>query len=126
MGNWHPTNPKDWFRISNIRTPVVVAMRNQRKPGTPEWSRKIEALRRSLTHSQSSFANELNTSAMTVSRWERGVQQPPAGLYIQLGNLAAIPNVGIFGSAPDCTAPTSSASFRHLRHGQARRDFLPS
>ncbi len=71
-------------------------MRHQPKTATPEWSRKIEALRRSLTRSQSRFANELNTSAMTVSRWERGVQEPPANLYIQLGNLAGGPECWYF------------------------------
>ena len=71
-------------------------MRHQPKTATPEWSRKIETLRRSLTHSQSSFANELNTSAMTVSRWERGVQEPPADQYIQLGNLAGDPECWYF------------------------------
>jgi SOS-response transcriptional repressor LexA len=71
-------------------------MRGKGKTATQEWSRKIEALRRRLTRSQGALASELNTSAMAVSRWERGVQEPPADLYIQLGNLAGDPECWYF------------------------------
>jgi SOS-response transcriptional repressor LexA len=33
---------------------------------------------------------------MAVSRWERGAQEPPADLYIQLGNLAGDPECWYF------------------------------
>jgi SOS-response transcriptional repressor LexA len=72
-------------------------MRRQlRNTACPEWSRKVEALRGRLSQSQSSLAHELNTSAMTVSRWERGTQEPSAALYIQLGNLAGDPECWYF------------------------------
>jgi SOS-response transcriptional repressor LexA len=41
--------------------------------------------------SQSEFGGKLNTSAMAVSRWERGIQEPPAQIYIQLGILVGDP-----------------------------------
>jgi SOS-response transcriptional repressor LexA len=67
-----------------------------RKTATLEWSRKIETLRHRLSHTQGSLARELNTSPMTISRWERGTQEPPAELYIQLGNLAGDPECWYF------------------------------
>jgi SOS-response transcriptional repressor LexA len=33
---------------------------------------------------------------MAVSRWERGEQEPPAHIYIELGNLAGIPHCWYF------------------------------
>jgi DNA-binding transcriptional regulator YiaG len=52
-----------------------------------EWAKRILALRRRLKMSQSDLGKQMNASAMAVSRWERGVQEPPANVYIQLGNL---------------------------------------
>jgi transcriptional regulator with XRE-family HTH domain len=54
----------------------------------PEWSRKIEAFRHKLNLSQGAFGKRLSTSAMAVSRWERGETEPPSEAYIRLGNLA--------------------------------------
>jgi SOS-response transcriptional repressor LexA len=72
-------------------------MGHQRKTAPPpEWSRKIETLRRRLSHSQGTLGTELNTSPMTVSRWERGAQEPSADMYIQLGNLAGDPECWYF------------------------------
>ena len=70
--------------------------RHEHKTAPPEWSRKIETLRRRLSHSQGTLGHELNTSPMTVSRWERGSQEPPADMYIQLGNLAGDPECWYF------------------------------
>ena len=33
---------------------------------------------------------------MAVSRWERGIQEPPADCYIKLGDLAGSPDCWIF------------------------------
>jgi phage repressor protein C with HTH and peptisase S24 domain len=63
-----------------------------RKHKSPtEWSRAIEKLRRSLKLSQAELGKRLETSAMAVSRWERGEAQPPADGYIRLGKLAGDP-----------------------------------
>jgi len=56
-----------------------------------DWADRIAGLRRSLKLSQSELGRQLNSSAMAVSRWERGVQEPPATIYIQLGNLTGDP-----------------------------------
>jgi len=57
----------------------------------PEWSRQIERFRRSLKLTQSELGKRLGTSTMSVSRWERGILEIPADIYIKLGNLAGDP-----------------------------------
>lgn len=59
--------------------------------GRREWTEKICDLRRSLDLSQTSFGRQLHMSAMAISRWERGAQEPTAASYIDLGNLAGDP-----------------------------------
>jgi len=63
----------------------------QAKAALPEWSQKIVAFRNSLKLSQSELGKQLSASAMAVSRWERAIQEAPANIYIQLGNLAGDP-----------------------------------
>ena len=42
------------------------------------------------------FAKKIGVSAMTISRWECGVNQPVAEYYIVLGRLAGPPDCWIF------------------------------
>lgn len=53
-----------------------------------EWARCIAELRRKLQLTQTQLAEQVGVTAMTVSRWERGLVEPTAGGYIALGNLA--------------------------------------
>jgi DNA-binding XRE family transcriptional regulator len=57
----------------------------------PNWSRQIETFRHSMKLTQSEFAKRLGVSTMSVSRWERGILEVPANIYIKLGNLAGDP-----------------------------------
>ena len=57
----------------------------------PEPSRQIERFRRSLKLTQFEFAKRLGAAPMSVSRWERGILEVPANIYIKLGNLAGDP-----------------------------------
>lgn len=59
--------------------------------GKREWMQKIFGLRRGLGLSQTTFGQRLHMSAMAISRWERGTQEPTAESYIDLGNLAGDP-----------------------------------
>ena len=61
-----------------------------------EWSSRIIALRRRMGISQSELGKQLNCSAMAVSRWERGVLEPPANIYIRLGNMTGDPECWYF------------------------------
>ena len=58
------------------------------KLARPEWAVRIEKLRDRLGFSQTEFAGKLDVSAMAVSRWERGINEPPSHCYIALGKLA--------------------------------------
>jgi len=56
--------------------------------GRPDWAARIERLRDRLQLSQTELARKLHVSAMAISRWERGVNEPPSHSYIALGKLA--------------------------------------
>jgi DNA-binding transcriptional regulator YiaG len=62
----------------------------------PDWAAMISGLRQRLGLSQTAFGNEVHSSAMGVSRWERGAQEPPSHSYIELGNLAGDPECWFF------------------------------
>jgi SOS-response transcriptional repressor LexA len=59
-----------------------------RRRATPDWAEQIGLLRERLKLSQSQLGQQLQYSAMAISRWERGLQEPPADCYIKLGDLA--------------------------------------
>jgi SOS-response transcriptional repressor LexA len=62
----------------------------------PDWAAMISRLRKHLGMNQSAFGHELHSSAMGVSRWERGAQEPSSHSYIALGNLAGDPDCWFF------------------------------
>lgn len=62
----------------------------------PEWAERVEQLRHKLNLSQSVLGQQLQYSAMAISRWERGIQEPPADCYIKLGELAGNPECWFF------------------------------
>jgi len=69
-------------------------MRSRRKlsrPAQPEWAESIVRLRTALVLNQVAFGNVFHCSAMAVSRWERGISEPPSHIYIGMGNLAGDP-----------------------------------
>jgi SOS-response transcriptional repressor LexA len=71
-------------------------MGKTRQTGQAEWATRINALRIRLGLSQSELGKRLDASAMAVSRWERGLQEPPANISIQLGNLTGDPECWYF------------------------------
>ena len=66
-------------------------MARKSNDAVPEWSRRILAFRRDLNLTQGELGERLKTSAMAVSRWERGESEPPSELYIRLGVIAGDP-----------------------------------
>jgi phage repressor protein C with HTH and peptisase S24 domain len=69
----------------------VIAIRNKINAVLPEWARTIKAVRGKLKLSQSELAQRLETSAMAISRWERGEFEPSADAYLRLGKLTGDP-----------------------------------
>jgi transcriptional regulator with XRE-family HTH domain len=61
------------------------------KAAVPGWAQKIVEFRCHMNLSQAEFAKRLGSSPMAVSRWERGIQEIPANIYIRLGILAGDP-----------------------------------
>lgn len=61
--------------------------RRAKREAPPEWVSQITALRERIGINQAELARRLECSAMTISRWERGLLQPSAEHFIQLGNL---------------------------------------
>jgi SOS-response transcriptional repressor LexA len=73
-----------------------MARKSSRRRAVPEWAKQIEELRQRLSLSQSRLGQQLQYSAMAISRWERGLQEPPADSYIKLGDLAGNPSCWYF------------------------------
>jgi SOS-response transcriptional repressor LexA len=91
----------------------------------PEWAKRIFTLRRRLQISQSELGQQMNASAMAVSRWERGVQEPPANIYIQLGNLTGDPECWYFWGRAGLTSEDLMRVLPAIR-SRFRRDRVPS
>ncbi len=58
----------------------------------PGWAKRINALRNRLHLNQTDFGKMLDCSSMAISRFERGLQKPPADCFIALGKLAGAPS----------------------------------
>jgi SOS-response transcriptional repressor LexA len=70
--------------------------KSTKRNAIPEWAARVENLRHQLKLSQSGLGQQLQYSAMAISRWERGIQEPPADCYIKLGELAGNPDCWYF------------------------------
>jgi SOS-response transcriptional repressor LexA len=90
-----------------------------------EWAKRILSLRRRLQLSQSELGKQMNASAMAVSRWERGVQEPPANIYIQLGNLTGDPECWYFWGRAGMSSEDLMRVLPAVR-SRLRKDRLPT
>lgn len=70
----------------------------RKEASVPDWARRIKQLRRRLGLNQTTFGARLRYSAMVVSRWECGTQEPTADAYIRLGQLCGKPECWWFWS----------------------------
>jgi DNA-binding XRE family transcriptional regulator len=68
----------------------------QQELNVPAWASAIFGLRQRLGLSQSEFGFRVHYSAMAVSRWETGKQEPTPRSFIQLGNMAGQPDCWLF------------------------------
>ncbi len=84
--------------------------RPPRDLNVPDWSIAILNLRQRLGLSQSQFGSRLHYSAMAVSRWETGKQEPTSRCFIQLGNMAGQPECWLFWAR----AGLQSANLRQM------------
>jgi SOS-response transcriptional repressor LexA len=89
-----------------------------------EWAKRINDLRHRMGLSQSELGKRLDASAMAVSRWERGVQEPPADINIQLGNLSGDPECWYFWGRAGLHSDDLMRVLPSIR-SRLRRDRLP-
>lgn len=82
--------PRPACTLTRGRAMISAYMRKKREsPQMPEWATQITSLRERLDINQAELARRIRCSAMTISRWERGLLQPSAEHFIQLGNLGS-------------------------------------
>lgn len=87
---YHQRTPAARIRIERLHV-VGHAMRDKTEAALPEWAQTIKDVRHKLKFSQSKLAMKLETSAMGISRWERGKVEPSPEAYIRLGKLMGDP-----------------------------------
>src|ERR1041385_8493464 len=93
-------------------------MKKKAELGTlQEWASQITALREHLTINQAELARRMECSAMTISRWERGLLQPSAEHFIQLGNLGDKSEAWFFWEK----AGIQPAKMAHALSGNSRK-----
>lgn len=86
----------------------------------PKWADKLEGLRVELGMSQAALARKLNVSAMAPSRWERGVNQPPADVFVQLGKLAGNKKCWYFWDLAGLRKADITAVLQDVKQNKAR------
>jgi DNA-binding XRE family transcriptional regulator len=83
-------SPKVLFKVSNEvgKVALVGKKRIYVADKLPGWAIRINLLRNRLHLNQTDFGRMLHCSSMAISRFERGLQKPPADCFIALGKLA--------------------------------------
>lgn len=89
----------------------------------PAWAARITALREHLRINQAELARKLECSAMTVSRWERGLLMPSADFFIRLGNFANKSDCWVFWEYAGLEVAKVSNTFE--RQGRRKTLALP-
>lgn len=77
-------------RFVILRGPMARPLQFVASP-LPGWARRIKTLRTNLGLNQLAFGKKLKCSSMVISRWERGLQKPPADCLIAMGKMAGPP-----------------------------------
>lgn len=99
-----------------------VMKKKQKGPALPEWAEQITTLREALEINQAELARRMECSAMTISRWERGLLQPSAEHFIQLGNLGDKSDAWFFWEM----AGIQASKMVQALGGSRQRSFLPA
>jgi SOS-response transcriptional repressor LexA len=98
------------------------APKKSKSPG-PDWANPIRELRHKLRLNQAEFGQRLHYSAMAISRWERGEQEPTDRGYIELGNLAGDPNCWYFWERAGLHNDTLLSVMPRLQHRLQKKRF---
>lgn len=102
--------------------PVKENVHTGAKLAKPEWANRLERLRKALKLSGAAFAQRLGTTAMSISRWERGLVEPPADVYLIAGKLAGDPDCWFFWERAGLTRTDIAAVVPDLEQRLYKRD----
>jgi SOS-response transcriptional repressor LexA len=91
------------------------------KSSRPDWADELEELRLQLGLSQAALARKLNVSAMAPSRWERGVNQPPAEVFVELGKMAGSKKCWYFWERAGLRRSDVNAVLRKAKRSREQR-----
>jgi SOS-response transcriptional repressor LexA/DNA-binding transcriptional regulator YiaG len=83
-----------YAEVANEVASLLAMTKLVKKPNSnskPEWAAAVARLRHTQGQNQEAFGKKFHCSPMAVSRWERGVSQPPAQTYLEMGNMAGDP-----------------------------------
>ena len=75
-------------KLKIIAAQILRVLKKDPPPPPHPCAQQVRELRKKLKLSQMQLATKLNYSAMTISRWERGPQEPPTRCLIEMGKLA--------------------------------------
>jgi DNA-binding transcriptional regulator YiaG len=87
---------------ATVITPALMHVKKKMSPSPknrssrPEWAARIEQLRKELGMNGTAFGEELGVSAMAISRWENGVNEPSGACYAIMGNIALVPKTRLY------------------------------
>lgn len=104
---------------------MAKSLRRSANFARPEWAKTIVRLRKHLGFPQATFGYTFHCSAMAVSRWERGISEPPSHIYIEMGNTAGDPLCWYFwgraGLSKEDLLRVTPRLQEHLRKAQIPR-----
>jgi SOS-response transcriptional repressor LexA len=105
-----------------VLQPVKEKVRAGAKLAKPEWANRLERLRKALNLSGAAFAQRLGTTSMSISRWERGLVEPPAEAYLVAGKLAGDPDCWFFWEMAGLTRTDIATVVPDLEQRLYKRD----
>ena len=79
---------EDLEKLKEIASAILRIVKT--KPTIPNspWVAPMRDLRERMNLNQSQLATRLNCSPMSISRWERGLHEPPTRRLLEMGKLA--------------------------------------
>jgi len=89
--SWADVNSLAAIGLLNIYLAELSLLQKSAFPLAPIFAAKthpVQVLRRSLDLNQTDFGAKLGVSAMSVSRWEAGTNEPPAECLVRMAKLS--------------------------------------
>ena len=75
-------------KLKTIAAQILRVLKKDPPPPPHPCAQQLRELRKKLKLSQMQLATRLNGSTMAISRWERGIHEPPTRCLIEMGKMA--------------------------------------